>query len=453
MMRTFLCLASLTLASSLQAEVVASLHGADGASTVYVPQTGGRIEFRIDLTRLPTDPEVAGIQLGFSATFPVSIVASTASQCQNIMTTRYAAPWNCAPAGLAIGVGWMAGPIPASGSYPMATDYRDGLWTTTTSLFGYLVVDVPPLPAGTTISIAPANCIAFTQIGDTLPMAQTGQPVVVSIVNADDPDTDGDGVPDSLDNCRTIPNANQADGDHDGVGDGCDRCAGQPDLVDSDSDSIPDGCDTCPRVYDPTNLDSDGDGVGDACSIMIARCAPVWSYRSSDFRPESPDHILLQCVHAVDRSPVAFNLAWEWPPNGTKLKAWVTRNGTLVPPIETQPTQVFVIGDTLHLATFKNPREFCGILTVDSDAIPGYTILGERSFRLIKLYGDPNRDGVSDDSDVIELRRKVERLAGGRYPWEEEEYDYNGNGRLDLGDVLFLRSRITSPPRSLLCPE
>jgi hypothetical protein len=34
-------------------------------------------------------------------------------------------------------------------------------------------------------------------------------------------DTDGDGVPDELDNCPTVPNADQKDSDFDGVGDAC----------------------------------------------------------------------------------------------------------------------------------------------------------------------------------------------------------------------------------------
>jgi hypothetical protein len=36
-------------------------------------------------------------------------------------------------------------------------------------------------------------------------------------------DTDGDGVPDAIDNCPTTPNANQADTDGDGIGDVCDH--------------------------------------------------------------------------------------------------------------------------------------------------------------------------------------------------------------------------------------
>jgi hypothetical protein len=45
-----------------------------------------------------------------------------------------------------------------------------------------------------------------------------------SIVPAS-PDTDRDGVPDHLDNCRTVANADQTDTDGDEVGDACDGCA------------------------------------------------------------------------------------------------------------------------------------------------------------------------------------------------------------------------------------
>lgn len=38
-------------------------------------------------------------------------------------------------------------------------------------------------------------------------------------------DTDGDGLPDTIDNCPTVSNNDQADVDHDGIGDSCDLCA------------------------------------------------------------------------------------------------------------------------------------------------------------------------------------------------------------------------------------
>lgn len=48
------------------------------------------------------------------------------------------------------------------------------------------------------------------------------------------PDTDGDGVPDHLDNCRFVPNADQLDDDQDGVGNACDAlCTSPGDAKDS----------------------------------------------------------------------------------------------------------------------------------------------------------------------------------------------------------------------------
>ena len=74
------------------------------------------------------------------------------------------------------------------------------------------------------------------------------------------PDGDGDGVPDSEDNCPQIPNADQADSDNNGVGDAC-----EPSEGDRDGDGIADDVDNCPDVVNPRQEDRDADGVGDAC--------------------------------------------------------------------------------------------------------------------------------------------------------------------------------------------
>jgi len=52
-------------------------------------------------------------------------------------------------------------------------------------------------------------------------------------------DTDGDGRPDSIDNCPTIFNPTQADCNSNGVGDVCEIAAGAPDY---NQDTIPDTC-------------------------------------------------------------------------------------------------------------------------------------------------------------------------------------------------------------------
>jgi outer membrane protein assembly factor BamB len=73
------------------------------------------------------------------------------------------------------------------------------------------------------------------------------------------PDTDGDGVPDRLDDCPTVANPDQSDRDHDGIGDACN------DAMDSDGDEWADALDDCPSVANPDQSDRDGDGIGDAC--------------------------------------------------------------------------------------------------------------------------------------------------------------------------------------------
>ncbi|WP_028062309.1 S8 family serine peptidase [Solirubrobacter soli] len=60
------------------------------------------------------------------------------------------------------------------------------------------------------------------------------------------PDTDGDGIADSSDNCATVANADQADTDGDRVGNACDA---NPRGDDADGDGIPSMDDRCPTEF------------------------------------------------------------------------------------------------------------------------------------------------------------------------------------------------------------
>ena len=105
-------------------------------------------------------------------------------------------------------------------------------------------------------------------------------------------DGDGDGVPDSCDNCPDDDNpvhseatdcngdgdtddpgeriGEQCDGDGDGVGDACDLCPCADDEFDLDGDGVAHGCDNCVDVANVNQADEDGNGIGDACQLSVA---------------------------------------------------------------------------------------------------------------------------------------------------------------------------------------
>lgn len=111
------------------------------------------------------------------------------------------------------------------------------------------------------LDVGPREATAGEQRGDALdarldaPAADLGTDLRrdQTPLPLDLPDLDGDGIPDSVDNCKAVANKDQKDADSDKLGDACDNCAAiaNPDQKDTDLDQIGDPCDP----------DLDGDGV------------------------------------------------------------------------------------------------------------------------------------------------------------------------------------------------
>jgi hypothetical protein len=92
-------------------------------------------------------------------------------------------------------------------------------------------------PSGLTCSPATQTC---EHMAVPIADAAIDSPVVIDARG----DRDGDGVPDSLDNCPDATN---------------------PDQRDEDGDTVGDACDNCPANANENQANADGDGVGDAC--------------------------------------------------------------------------------------------------------------------------------------------------------------------------------------------
>ncbi len=116
--------------------------------------------------------------------------------------------------------------------------------------------------------VAYTNAIKVPQIRATESIAvESSSPVKVSLqfsINPlyVEPDTDGDGLIDSVDNCTSKANSEQADVDRNGVGDACE---------DFDADGIPNALDNCPSESNRNQVDTDGDTIGDVCDELDNR--------------------------------------------------------------------------------------------------------------------------------------------------------------------------------------
>ncbi len=165
--------------------------------------------------------------------------------------------------------------------------------------------DIPPSAPGSTFPLPPAplyighylgsdyNALnIFTSVWNDERVTGGDQDILFEFFPTCGVDSDGDGIPDSVDNCPSVPNPGQLDGDGDGVGDVCDNCPTfpNPGQADADGDGVGDACDNCPSVSNPGQSDMDSDGVGDACDNCPAVANPTQTDGDGDGRGDVCDN-------------------------------------------------------------------------------------------------------------------------------------------------------------------
>lgn len=160
--------------------------------------------------------------------------------------------------------------------------------TFTSSTIGICTVTT----AGTVTLVTPGNCtINSNQAGNTVyaPATQVSRTFVVL------PDSDGDGVTDTGDNCPIVANPTQLNTDGDTQGDACD--------TDDDNDGVSDTVETTfgTNPVSTTNWsilpkDSDNDGITDAKETAIGT-NPNLADSDSDGLSDDTE-LLLYCINA-----------------------------------------------------------------------------------------------------------------------------------------------------------
>jgi hypothetical protein len=290
----------------------------------------------------------------------------------------------------------------------------------------------------------------------------------VLYIDGSDADTDGDSIPNAIDNCPFVANPGQEDADSDGVGDACDNCIntanpnqgdadgdGQGDLCDSDadddgipndndncwlvsnisqadadSDSVGDACDNCPDTANAEQYDEDGDGIGDACDGMLhiesyAEDIPV-GYVGQYYSYQ------LWAVGGVE--PYMWYKLIGQPPYGTVFDGGTVGTITGIPQIEGQSYIRVEVVDS------DSPKK--------KDTVDMYITILAPPY----ICGDADGSGEVDIDDVVFLIAYI--FSGGPAPDPLAAGDADCSGEMDIDDAVYVIQYIFSggPAPCAACP-
>jgi hypothetical protein len=204
----------------------------------------------------------SGASLTPSVAFQLTCTGNKHVDNAQSVSFTYSSPQSTVPAGGSMSATTgSTGPIPASWPDDSTGGPNCGGTTTLAGSTNSTVSITAPTTAG------PYTFVAFYDVGLTpgggsdassVTTANVQMTFTLTVLPAVT-DTDGDGVPDSTDNCPTVANTDQADADGDGIGDLCDSNAHAPVVGTAAPDSNGNEGDTL--TTNGSFTDADGNGT------------------------------------------------------------------------------------------------------------------------------------------------------------------------------------------------